>query len=43
MNIDSSGKREDRLLYEPSMMIIGWLPVIVVAWVLALLLYFMYS
>ena len=38
MNIDSSGKRDDRLLYERSMIIVGWLPVVLVAWALALLL-----
>ena len=37
-NIDSSRKIDDKIIYEPSMVIVGWLPVSLVVWALALLL-----
>ena len=37
-NIDSRRKIDDNLIYEPSMIIVGWLPVVLVVWALALLL-----
>lgn len=42
-NIESGREIDDKLLYEPSMIIIGLLPVAVVVWALALLYYFMLS
>ena len=40
-NIDSSGKRDDKLLYNPGMSIIGWLAVSLAAWAVVLLPYIM--
>jgi hypothetical protein len=42
-NIDYSGKRDDKLLYNPSMSIIGWLAVSLAIWATVLLPYFMLS
>ena len=42
-NIDSSGKMDDKLLYEPSMSIIGWLAVALAIWAAVLLPYVMLS
>ena len=42
-NIVSSKIIDDKLQYEPSMVIVGWLPIVVVAWALALLSYFILS
>ena len=42
-NIVSSKIIDDKLQYEPSMVIVGWLPIVVVAWALALLSYFTLS
>ena len=42
-NTDPGRKRkiDDNLIYEPSMVMVGWLPVVLVVWALTLLSYFM--
>ena len=41
--IDSSGKMDDKPLYDPSMCIFVWLPFALAVWALVLLLYAMLS